>query len=543
MRPRGAIDGGKSLRGARAGPCPVPLVDRSRPLGHRGVGAGRVREVRLGGGAARPPAQRAAALGRVCSTAGSPASIATSSTWRPTSRCPTLVVAGDVERDWSALGATAVLGPSLTRGDLLEALSEHATPINRVEQVSLPDDEVPATAGFRGRLIAVTGRGGTGRSTLAMALAQGLGADLRYSGTVCLADLVPPRRPGRAARRSRRRARRAGARRGPPQRHPAPRATSARSTFDVPSAATACCSACAATATGRPCGPAPCEAALDGLRRAFRLVVADVDADFEGEAETRLDRRRGAQRAGPHRRRAADARRRRRAAGAEGPARPGPHGRRRARSSASTPAASSPSSTRRRAAPRARAELTRAFADAARRRGDAGGRARLPRRPATASTTSLRDSARLPSALGVADHRRALAALDRARQRHDRPRRPAGPRRSPRDPRDVDGRRGGRRVRRHVDDYRSRRSREIEQRRAGARQGPRARHRTAPTARAALRAPHRRRGRPLVAPTTSGACGRSTSPIPSWSPSGRSATSPATARWSRCSPTTTSGRS
>src|SRR5690606_26134881 len=31
----------------------------------------------------------------------------------------------------------------------------------------------------------------------------------------------------------------------------------------------------------------PLDAALEGLRRTYRLVVADVDADVEGEAETR----------------------------------------------------------------------------------------------------------------------------------------------------------------------------------------------------------------------------------------------------------------
>ena len=36
-------------------------------------------------------------------------------------------------------------------------------------------------------------------------------------------------------------------------------------------------------------------AGLDGLRRAFRVVVADVDADLEGERTTGLGRRRGAE--------------------------------------------------------------------------------------------------------------------------------------------------------------------------------------------------------------------------------------------------------
>ena len=200
-------------------------------------------------------------------------------------RCPALVVAGDVERDWSALGATAVLGPSLTRGDLLEALSEHATPINRVEQVSLPDDQVPATAGFRGRLIAVTGRGGTGRSTLATALAQGLGADLRYSGTVCLADaclhgdqavlhdardVVPGVQELVEAHRS---------------GNPSPERIRAL-TYDVPHRGYALLLGLRRHRDWTVVRPRAWEAALDGLCRSYRAVVADVDADVEGEAET-----------------------------------------------------------------------------------------------------------------------------------------------------------------------------------------------------------------------------------------------------------------
>src|SRR5262245_66523313 len=43
---------------------------------------------------------------------------------------------------------------------------------------------------WRGRLVAVTGSGGVGRSTLAMALAAGLAADPRDAGLVVLADLA-----------------------------------------------------------------------------------------------------------------------------------------------------------------------------------------------------------------------------------------------------------------------------------------------------------------------------------------------------------------
>src|SRR5205085_2658800 len=47
----------------------------------------------------------------------------------------------------------------------------------------------PVPTGWRGTVVAVTGPGGTGASTTAMALAQALGDDVRQAGMVLLADL------------------------------------------------------------------------------------------------------------------------------------------------------------------------------------------------------------------------------------------------------------------------------------------------------------------------------------------------------------------
>jgi len=140
-------------------------------------------------------------------------------------------------------------------------------------------------AGFRGRLIAVTGRGGTGRSTLATALAQGLGADLRYSGTVCLADaclhgdqavlhdardVVPGVQELVEAHRS---------------GNPSPERIRAL-TYDVPHRGYALLLGLRRHRDWTVVRPRAWEAALDGLCRSYRAVVADVDADVEGEAET-----------------------------------------------------------------------------------------------------------------------------------------------------------------------------------------------------------------------------------------------------------------
>ena len=94
-----------------------------------------------------------------------------------------------VARDWSALGVAKVLGADFGRDELLHALSAHA---RMVQRSSARADELvgrPSTGGWRGTVVAVTGPGGTGASTAAMALAQALGDDVRQAGMVLLADL------------------------------------------------------------------------------------------------------------------------------------------------------------------------------------------------------------------------------------------------------------------------------------------------------------------------------------------------------------------
>jgi hypothetical protein len=99
---------------------------------------------------------------------------------------------GRVTRDWASLGAAAVLDPAFDRDHLLAALTAHARPIARSEARTgaLAGAAAPAApAAWRCPVAAVTGPGGTGVSTAAIALAQALGDDLRYAGLVCLADL------------------------------------------------------------------------------------------------------------------------------------------------------------------------------------------------------------------------------------------------------------------------------------------------------------------------------------------------------------------
>ena len=197
------------------------------------------------------------------------------------------VVIGDdrVERDWIELGAVATLPADLTRDDLLRVLAEHARPVSR--SAPLPDLDVPAPPPpWRGSLVAVAGTGGSGASTVAAMLAHGLGSDVREQGLVVLADLalsadqavihdtgevspalaelVELHRLGRAQPDDVRALVFGGGRERPYDLLLGLRRHRDWTTLR----------------------PRSVDAALDGLRATYRIVVADVDADVEGERDT-----------------------------------------------------------------------------------------------------------------------------------------------------------------------------------------------------------------------------------------------------------------
>jgi MinD-like ATPase involved in chromosome partitioning or flagellar assembly len=192
---------------------------------------------------------------------------------------------GRSTRSWRDLGVAAVLPADVESGVLLDALRAVAQPIVRRDDSAVPPDRVePVPARWRGRSVAVTGSGGVGRSTLAMALAAGLAADPRDAGLVVLADLALHAQqallhdagdvvPGVVEL--------AEAYRG--------------TALDAAEVRSVCFSV-----TGRgydlllglrrhrdwtALRPRALAVALDGMRRAYRIVVSDVDADVEGEAE------------------------------------------------------------------------------------------------------------------------------------------------------------------------------------------------------------------------------------------------------------------
>lgn len=198
--------------------------------------------------------------------------------------CSVIVVDdGRVVRDWPALGVSAVLRDGFGRDDLLDVLEAHAVMIGRGDD--LPGPAAPAdnvVSAWRGRLVAVTGPGGTGASTVAMALAQALGDDPRFAEMVVLADLaldadlamlhdarevVPGVQELVEAHRS---------------AVLTPEEVRAL-TFAVTERRYHLLLGLRRHRDWTALRPRAFEAAVDGLRRAFRMVVCDVDPDVEGE--------------------------------------------------------------------------------------------------------------------------------------------------------------------------------------------------------------------------------------------------------------------
>jgi MinD-like ATPase involved in chromosome partitioning or flagellar assembly len=106
-------------------------------------------------------------------------------------RIPTLVVRAEHSAtDWHQLGAVAALAPDLDRVALVEALTDHARPIGSVRHDLGDLRGTPLPPAWLGRLVAVTGRGGSGASTIAAALSQALADDPRHGNQVVLADLA-----------------------------------------------------------------------------------------------------------------------------------------------------------------------------------------------------------------------------------------------------------------------------------------------------------------------------------------------------------------
>lgn len=184
----------------------------------------------------------------------------------------------------SEIGVATQLATRFGPAELLEALDTHCRPVS--DGAVLPpalDDHEPS-AFWQAPLFAVCGPGGTGASTVAIALASGLCRDPRHGGRVLLADLArradqamlhdsPDLGPGfqelvDAHRLSR----------------PDP-AEVTRMTFAVPRRGYNLLLGLRQPEAWAALRPRSVDAALSGLRRAFQAVVADLTGDFEGEGQ------------------------------------------------------------------------------------------------------------------------------------------------------------------------------------------------------------------------------------------------------------------
>jgi hypothetical protein len=198
--------------------------------------------------------------------------------------CAVLVV-DDVRRgrDWVSLGAVTTLPPLFDRKELLDALDTFVSRITRADRALAQEPLVDER--WRAPLVAITGPGGTGASTAATALAQGLAGDVRTGGSVLLADfrhraelamlhdardVVPGVQELVGACRSAR-----------------PSSDDVRAlTFTVAERGYHLLLGLRRPHDWPAVRPSAFGAALDVLRTSFRFVVADVGPDVEGEDET-----------------------------------------------------------------------------------------------------------------------------------------------------------------------------------------------------------------------------------------------------------------
>lgn len=106
--------------------------------------------------------------------------------------CPVIAIddGRSPSRDWTALGVSAVLAEPVGRDDFMSVLNDIARPLDRFDMAPTCTNPTSSDTGWISPVIAVTGSGGSGTSTTAMALADGLAADTRRGGHVLLADFA-----------------------------------------------------------------------------------------------------------------------------------------------------------------------------------------------------------------------------------------------------------------------------------------------------------------------------------------------------------------
>lgn len=192
--------------------------------------------------------------------------------------CASIVVtSGPARRDWTELGADCTIDSTFGSEELLTTLRAIASPIEQVdvfpstgESTLLDEPGAP--------LIAVTGGGGTGRSTVAIGLAQSLPGAALIDGALdaslglmvggvdvvpALQELVEAHRIG------------------------APRPDEVRALLThCPHHGFDLLPGLRRHRDWTTLRPRAVNATLHSVRRAYPIVVADIDADLEGESDT-----------------------------------------------------------------------------------------------------------------------------------------------------------------------------------------------------------------------------------------------------------------
>lgn len=199
--------------------------------------------------------------------------------------CAVIVITDDSSRDWRTVGAATTLPSDFDRSALESVLAEFAAPIGTADDLPgqpRSDDPEP---GFRARTVVVTGPGGTGRSVVAAAIAQGMAADVAHADTVLLADLAL--HADQAMLHDARDVIPGVLELVEGHRSGAPTPDEVRSlTFDIVARRYRLLLGLRRHRDWTALRPRALRTALDGLRRAFTLVIADVDDDLEGESTT-----------------------------------------------------------------------------------------------------------------------------------------------------------------------------------------------------------------------------------------------------------------
>lgn len=191
---------------------------------------------------------------------------------------------GTASRDWLALGAAAVIEDGFDAEELLAVLRSGAQPRREITNVSHLHPDVP-TAAYAAPLVAVTGVRGSGTSTVAAALAQGLARRADGVGSVCLADFALDAMQSTyhdatdvtPALQELVEAHRGGA---------LDRASVRACTFDVEHRGYSLLLGLRRPSDWTALPSRATDAAISSLRGTFRWVVADCTPEFDGDSET-----------------------------------------------------------------------------------------------------------------------------------------------------------------------------------------------------------------------------------------------------------------